>query len=911
MNITFNIHYKTHFGQTILISGPKTELGNEIPENALKMNLVNADLGHWQLTLSLPESAEKIEYKYLVKYDNYFTVIPEWGENRCIEFKNKGDFSVYDAWRSSSDPRYALFNKAVSETIFGYENRYKPTDTEIKENIRLKFQISVPRVDNKHRVAIVGNITELGAWKTSKALLMSNENHPIWEVELGVNPQNFPIEYKYCIVDAKTKKAVFDEDTAPRIVSLPKNENKNLTIVAVDEHFSYPAQPWKCSGVAIPVFSLRRKNGCGVGEFSDIKLLVDWAKKTGMKVIQLLPVNDTIATHTWIDSYPYSGISVYALHPIYVNLSMIGALKAKVTQKIVEEQSQYLNDLDKIDYEAVMRLKARFFKQIYDEQQQSFLKDKDYITFFESNKEWLKPYAAFSYLRDLFNTADFSRWGKYSIFSPALIDEICNPKAAHFNDIAIHYFIQYHAHKQLLDAAEYARKKGVALKGDIPIGIYRNSVDAWVAPELYNMDAQAGAPPDDFSTIGQNWRFPTYNWEKMQEDNYQWWQQRLQKMADYFDAFRIDHILGFFRIWEIPESQVEGLMGRFNPSLPYNVDEMANRGMWFNYDRLCRPYIRQHFLHDFFGHYTDEVKNNYLEEYAPGCYNLKPQYDTQKKIEKALSLSPDADRNQRAKNEQIKLGLFALVAEVILLEAPNSQGKWFVPRNSMHFTHSYRELDNYSKEKLNELYIDYFYRRNEQFWAANAMKKLPIIKNSTNMLLCGEDLGMVPKCVPDIMNHLGILSLEVQRMPKQQELQFAHPNNYPYMSVATPSSHDTSTIRGWWEEDSTRSQIFFNTILGNWGNSPFFCETWIVKQILEQHLYSPSMLAVFPLQDLLGISDKLRFGNAQAERINQPANPTHYWRYRMHLSIEDLLNEEDFNNEIKGMIESSGRNTVY
>ncbi len=911
MNITFNIHYRTHFGQAIHISGLNAVPTVQVPSDSVRMNLINPEIGHWQLTISMPDITEKLIYKYVVKDDNYSALIPEWGEARQIETTDKGDIFVFDSWRSSSDPRYALFSKAIGETIMNYAKVYAPLDEEIAGKTRIKFQISVPRIDPKHRLAVVGSLPEMGAWKSNKALIMSNINHPTWELELGIDSKVKAIEYKYLIVDSKTKKSIFIEDGDVRILNLPKNGTKSHAIQVFDEHFKYPFQPWKCAGVAIPVFSLRRKNGSGVGEFSDIKLLVDWAQKTGMKIIQLLPVNDTIATHTWADSYPYSGISVYALHPIYVNLSMIGTLKAKVTQKIVDEQSQYLNGLDKIDYEAVMRLKARFFKQIYDEQQGAFMKDPDYISFFESNHEWLKPYAAFSYLRDLFNTADFSRWGKYSTFSPALLDEICNPKAFHFDDIAIHYFIQFHAHKQLFEAAEYARKKGVALKGDIPIGIYRNSVDAWVAPELYNMDAQAGAPPDDFSAIGQNWRFPTYNWERMQEDNFGWWQQRLKKMADYFDAFRIDHILGFFRIWEIPESQVEGLMGRFNPSLPFCEEELANRGMWFNFDRLCRPYIRQHFLHDFFGQYTDEVKAVYLDEYAPGCFNLKPQYDTQKKIEMALNLSPDADRNQRAKNEQIKLGLYGLVAEVIFLEAPNGQGKWFVPRNSLQFTRSYQELDQYSKDKINQLYIDYFYRRNEQFWAANAMKKLPVIKNATNMLLCGEDLGMVPKCVPDIMNHLGLLSLEIQRMPKQQELQFAHPNNYPYMSVATPSSHDTSTIRGWWEEDPTRSQIFFNSILGNWGNSPFYCETWIVRQILEQHLYCPSMLAVFPIQDLLGISDKLRYGNAQAERINQPANPNHYWRYRMHLSIEDLILEEEFNNDIKSMIDASGRNTIY
>ncbi|HON18657.1 MAG TPA: 4-alpha-glucanotransferase [Salinivirgaceae bacterium] len=910
MEITFRVFYKTHFGQIPVVSGNIPQLGNLEPEKATEMVLIDVNSGQWELKIKLPASVKSLEYRYYIKDNNYNTFIQEWGQNRVIELDGKG-MLVADSWRSNSDPRYALFSKAIGQTILHNPSQYTSVDEKSPDGLSIRFSLALTRIKPEHRLGIVGNIPELGNWDTTKARLLGNTKHPTWEGTIRVKSKVNEFEYKYCIIDSQNNKLIHLEAGENRKVKIAGLSEESHSIVINDEHFEFPVQPWKCAGVAIPVFSLRRKNGCGVGEFSDLRLLVDWAKLVGMKIIQILPVNDTVATHTWIDSYPYSGISVYALHPIYVDISKIGKLKSPITQQIIEEQSQYLNSLNKIDYEAVMKLKSRFFKEIYDEQQRAFLKEPDYQKFYNENKEWLQPYAAFSYLRDLFNTPDFTRWGKYSKCTPEIIAELCDPKADHFDDIAIHYYIQYHAHKQLLDAAEYARKNGVAIKGDIPIGIYRNSVDAWVAPQLYHMDCQAGAPPDDFSISGQNWRFPTYNWDEMSKDNYQWWQQRLKKMADYFDAFRIDHILGFFRIWEIPGDQVEGLMGRFNPSLPFSREEIVERGMWFDYERLCKPYIREHFLYDFFREYTLEVREEYLESYAPGCYQLKEQYNTQKKIEAALSLPPDAPREVRVKNETIKLGLFGLISQVIFLEAPNGQGKWFVPRHSMHFTKSYQELDHESKYRLNELYIEYFYRRNEQFWAANAMKKLPTIKNATNMLLCGEDLGMVPKCVPEVMNHLGILSLEIQRMPKQQDIEFTHPNNYPYLSVATPSSHDTSTIRGWWEEDPARSQRFFNNILGNWGNSPFYCETWIVRQIIEQHLHCPSMLTIFPIQDLLGMSDKLRYPDAREERINQPANPTHYWRYRMHIALEDLILETEFNNFLREMIQKSGRASIY
>ncbi|MGE5519208.1 MAG: 4-alpha-glucanotransferase, partial [Candidatus Dadabacteria bacterium] len=192
-------------------------------------------------------------------------------------------------------------------------------------------------------------------------------------------------------------------------------------------------------------------------------------------------------------------------------------------------------------------------------------------------------------------------------------------------------------------------------------------------------------------------------------------------------------------------------------------------------------------------------------------------------------------------------------------------------------------------------------------WEKEAMKKLPALKDATNMLICGEDLGMVPHCVPDVMKRLGILSLEIQRMPKNIHLEFFHPKDAPYLSVITPSTHDMSTIRGWWEEDKNRTQLFFNTVLGEQGEAPESCDPWISRAIVLQHLYSPAMLSIFQLQDILAMSKNLRRENTSEERINNPANPNHYWNYRMHLPLEQLLKEEEFNNEIRDYISNSGR----
>ncbi len=913
MRIEFQIHYKTHPGQQLILTGSHPSLGEGRFERALNLKLINAQSGLWSCHISLDKPCG-FSYRYYVKDDNFHTNLEEWGPERIFtpDGRNNEFILIADRWRSQSDPDFALYSSAFTRAIMKPGPVLQPSRPKAvkKDNtIVIRFKPSVVRIKSGHRVAVAGSAASLGSWSEKKAISLGNPDHPAWFGEAHILISDFPVHYKYLIQDEQGK-ALFWEKSEDRIINLPKGDYPGL-IEINDEKFDYPQYPWKGAGVAIPVFSLRRKDGFGAGEFTDIRLLVDWACRVGIKMIQILPVNDTVARHTWQDSYPYAAISVYALHPIYINLTQIGKLNSEINQQIIDNQGEYLNSLEKIDYEAVMNLKSRFFKLKYDQEKTALFKNPGFLTFFSENEYWLRPYAAFSYLRDLFNTPDFSRWGKFSVPTPELLSILTDDKSAHYDEIAVHYFIQFHAYAQLLDTANYARSSGVVLKGDIPIGICRNSVDSWLSPQLYHMDRQAGAPPDDFSDKGQNWRFPTYNWEEMARDNYAWWQQRLRQLSGYFDAFRIDHILGFFRIWEIPATQVEGLMGYFNPSLPYYRDELQGLGLWMDEQRLCQPYIREHFLYQYFGDLAGFVKDNYLIEYSQGCYNIRSEYDSQSKVEDKLTAEPDASPEVRTRMEKIVRGLNSLIAEVVFLVAPGTDGNAFFPRNALHFTHSYQELDGHTRWVTDQIYLDYFYKRNEEFWRNKAMTKLPVIKKCTEMLLCGEDLGMVPACVPDVMNELGILSLEVQRMPKNPKITFGNPANYPYLSVATPSSHDTSTIRGWWEEDSARSQRFYNEQLGNQGESPFECTTGIVRQIIEQHMYSPSMWAIFPIQDLLGMDERLRKSDPHSERINNPGNPNHYWRYRMHPDLEDLPEQEEFNSLLKDLIGSAGRLEIY
>jgi 4-alpha-glucanotransferase len=580
-------------------------------------------------------------------------------------------------------------------------------------------------------------------------------------------------------------------------------------------------------------------------------------------------------------------------------------------QQEVDKAANHLNAQDHVVYEEVMDIKSKYYKWAFDEQKDAFLKSKDFRIFYVENKHWLEPYAVFSYLRDKHGTPDFTRWGNYAVYDADKMSKLVDPGHKEFEHVAIHFFIQYHLDKQLTEATNYGREQGVVLKGDIPIGIYRNSVDAWMYPHLFNMESQAGAPPDDFSISGQNWGFPTYNWDEMSKDGFQWWKARLQKMSDYFDVFRIDHILGFFRIWEIPSHGVEGTMGYFNPSLPFSTQEVYNWGIHFDIERLCRPYIREHMLPIIFAEHDGLVRQEYLAEYAPGHYRLKAAWDTQLKVKEHFAKLINSDPEKTGYYEFIRRGLYQLIGEVLFFEAPFTNGEGWNPRVGMQNTFSFRELDDHTRNNIDKLYIHYFYKRHNDFWRDKAMEKLPALKSATDMLICGEDLGMVPDSVPGVMKELSILSLAVQRMPNDSSMEFWHPGDTLYLSVCSTSSHDTSTLRGWWEEDRAKTQRFYNNILGDWGDAPAFCEPWVATQVINQHLYSPSMWSIFPIQDLLAMDGKLRRENPDDERINVPANPQHYWKYRMHLTLEQLLKEDGFNGFIRQLNDQSGRNAPF
>ncbi len=897
MKFQFYLRFHTTFGQIILISGNIEELGYEDLSNALPMEYLNEET--WSATLDLKKKKlqKHINYKYILQNKDG-ELLAEWGNDRWIEIKKKGleEIQLVDTWNHAGEYQNTFFTAPFNRVLLNHsKSKYKSGGDKECSHV---FKLKAPLLEKNEVLCIAGNGKRLGEWETEKPILLKKEKSGKadskyqdgwWSVQLDLTDAGFPLAYKYGVYNVKEKVFSRFEDGNNRL--LYSDAGKKKLTIQHDGFANLPNDTWKGAGVAIPVFSLRSRNSFGVGEFADIKLLVDWARNAGLKLIQLLPINDTMANFTWTDSYPYSAISAFALHPIYINLTTVaGKEYAEQLDSLTEKQLE-LNALAELDYEEVMKIKYAVLKELHDVMGADDLQSEGFKDFFKENKHWLEPFAAYCYLRDTYGTPDFRNWETNAIYQKQEVEMI-----------EFYYFIQYHLHLQLKDAADYAHKKGVVLKGDIPIGISRNSCDAWVSPEQYNMGWQAGAPPDDFTAIGQNWGFPTYNWKKMQENGFAWWKQRFSQMNNYFDAFRIDHILGFFRIWSIPANAVQGIMGRFVPCLPVHINEFGENGIWFDYQRYCRPFITDEVLAEIFPEEEELIKKNFLSENEAGGYDLLPEFEDQLQVEEYFSELETNDEN-----EKIRSGLFELISNVILFEQEGSEGQEFHFRISMEKTHSFANLIPFVQQKLKDLYINYFYRRQDEFWYKEAMHRLPPLKSATNMLVCGEDLGMVPDCVPHVMRQLGILSIEIQRMPKDPQKEFFIPDDAPYLSVITPSTHDMSTIRGWWEEDPEKTQLFYNQVLEQWGDAPQYCESWINRAIVLQHLYSPAMWSIFQLQDILGMSETLRRENWQEERINNPANSKHYWQYRMHIPLEDLIMEKDFNEELKGYVVNSGR----
>lgn len=890
MTVQFNIEYKAMFGEQIVVNIQREE-------GELKLPLETTDGERWACDWCVESPEKSYTYYYSVEREGR-AVKTEWlmiKHQLEVNAKKTAVYTLYDHWKAMPEDAF-LYSSAFTDCI----NHQAPQKMKPESGSKIvRLIVRAPQLRDGERLGVLGADKALGAWDVQKILPMTQHTYNEWVADIdATHLEGSHLEFKF-VAFRNAKNELLWETSMNRTVDLPEMKAGELVSYELDQAF-FVLYNRKLAGTQVPVFSLRTRKSAGIGDFGDLKTMIDFVASTGQKVLQLLPINDTTITHTWTDSYPYSCISVFAIHPQYVDLHALPELKDAKARAEAEKTRAELNALDKIDYEKVNDFKINYLRQIFNQEGEKIMKTAEYKAFFQDTELWLVPYAQYSYLRDKNGTADFNQWPDYRVWDEAERKALADPKTAAYKNVAFFYFVQFVLDRQMQEAHEHAKAKGVILKGDIPIGVNRNGCDVWMEPKYFNLNGQAGAPPDDFSANGQNWGFPTYNWFEMLKDGCQWWNRRFKNMARYFDAYRIDHVLGFFRIWEIPVHSVHGLLGQFAPALAMSREEIESYGLHFQEDRFTRPFITDWVLDRMFHERAGEVKEKYLDRLDDERYQMKPEVDTQRKVEALFADVTDE------KELWLRDGLYALISDVLFVRDHTNPGV-FHPRISAQLDFIYESLYDNDKAAFNRLYNDYFYRRNNQFWYQEAMKKLPKLVQATRMLVCAEDLGMVPDCVPWVMDELKILSLELQSMPKDPSVKFGHLSRNPYRSVCTISSHDMPTLRMWWDENVQRTQEYYNTMLYRQGPAPHPLPGWLASDIISRHLTSPSMLCILSIQDWLATDEALRLPDADAERINIPANPKHYWRYRMHLNIEDLAADKRFVQNITEMISQSGR----
>jgi 4-alpha-glucanotransferase len=868
MKLRFSIHYRTEWGQQIVVrliykSQDGSARNTELP-------LTTQDGDHWEGETAVVESRRNpiasYTYYYIVADAEGKELRREWSlVARSYDFDASKTFIFRDQWRDMP------LNSHLYTSAYSVANRQGGREQPVGDAVQklplfrktVLFRVSAPQLQKGQSLAVVGSHPALGSWNPTRYMPMTPVGKNDWMMSLNIDWIGMPLEYKYVVVDEETHDLLVWEEGDNRLVTEELADGEVLVLYG--EALRLAEKTWRAAGVSIPVFSLRSEHSYGVGDFGDLKRFVDWAVETGLKVIQLLPVNDTTLSHQWGDSYPYNIVSAFALHPQYMDLEQLGTLKDKRRMTVFRRRQRELNALSYSDYEAVERVKSEYMHQVFEEQGEQMLASKECKAWCEENKEWLDGYAGDS---------DYQK------------------------------FVQFHLHRQLKAAADYARSKGVFLKGDLPIGVNRVGAETAEHPEFFNLDGQTGAPPDNFSMQGQNWGFPTYHWPETHEsqtpDLISWFHKRLQHMEQYFDALRIDHVLGFFRIWEIPQEQLFGTMGHFMPAMPLTAGEIEYYGLPFRKDFLTRPFINDRTIDRLFGIHANYVRDTFLVKKPYGLYNLKEEVDTQRKV--CDFFEGKGDENSL----WIRDGLYRLVANVLFLEDPH-QPEMYHPRIVAYNEPVFEVLSMEERDAYMRLYNNFFYQRHTMFWGATGYQRLSEVFRDTSMLVCAEDLGMLPDCVEPVLSALRILTLEIQQLPKQTGIEFTHLDGNPIRSVATITTHDMAPLRLWWEENPERAQRFYATMLQKQGRAPEHLPAHLAEEIIARHLYSPSMLCILSLQDWLAMDSGLWNKNPREERINVPSDSFNRWQWRMHLTIEQLMEAAKYNNKVKTMVARSKR----
>ena len=671
----------------------------------------------------------------------------------------------------------------------------------------------------------------------------------------------------------------------------------------------------KLTGVAVPLGALYTKENPVIGEYPDLAVFAEFCKKSQIEIIQLLPVNDT-----GTQSSPYSGLSAYALHPIYIRLSDIPEFKAlyEADEKFRKKYDSFISKFGyalRYDYDGISKAKESLILDLYassetykngkaDEKLSKFIKDND----------WVKTYSVYKNLKHNYEQASWKSWHKEDQKKSAEEIAALWNKKAFYKEHLFHAWCQMIAAEQLLEATKKVHELGIKIKGDMPILMNDDSCDAWAFPQFFNQELRAGSPVDNENPTGQNWGFPTYNWKNLKADGYSWWKKRLTLSEKFYDAYRLDHILGFFRIWAIPDTDANAINGHTEPYAALKIDDLYKLG--FDDDRirwLSQPHIptgvieditwNHESAHKILSVFCDKIENEELWRFKKSVKGSQQIYWTN------LSEYCNDDAANRIRQKLVEYW-----SNRTLLEVAKNK---FVPLWIYFKSTSWQTLNDREKDILKKEF-DALDVKNETLWRKQSDEILSELTKSVKMTPCGEDLGVDIKCVPEIMQKNGILGLRVIRWSRkwaengQPYIPFA---DYNPLSVATTSVHDSSTIRQWWneEKDSAKAFVYENAeafgLKKDWAEAEKYSQTdftpELAQKILAACTKANSMWLIVPIQDFLYMEKRYWLDNAADERINIPGSVTQFnWTYRLPLDIAELTNDDNLTEKIKALSET-------
>jgi 4-alpha-glucanotransferase len=651
-------------------------------------------------------------------------------------------------------------------------------------------------------------------------------------------------------------------------------------------------------GVAVPLGALRGKKSIGAGEFPDLVEFAGLCATMGVGLIQLLPVNDT-----GYESSPYSALTAFALHPLYLRIGDLPELNspAKDAAGFIEKLKTLKQNFDgraRFPFGEIIRAKMSILREIYAANKPEIVKKARpgaSLAVWIEEHPWVREYAVFRRLKEANGEKSWKEWSDRRTPAARDIEALWNNET--FREEHLFWvWIQEALDRQFSEAAGVIAGMGLLLEGDLPILMNEDSCDVWAHPEYFHRDLSAGAPPDMYSPAGQNWGFPIYDWEAQARDDYAWWRRRLKTAEKYYQAYRIDHVLGFFRIWAAQREDLSSALGRFVPYVPVKRTDLADLG--FDEGRIrwmSRPHIPTGEVWNALRDIRDEWGNQNSDAIAPEAERIftqaldrigseelwlfKESIRGEKDIE-ALGLHPAA-RNY----------LFQAWHNRLLLEyEPESYTPVWYFRNSR----AYASLSDAERRTLEEL-LEKGRAGSELIWEKEGEKLLSALTASSSMLPCAEDLGAVPDCVPRVLARTGIFGLRVVRWFREWDKEgqpYIPLKEYPELSVCAPAVHDSSTLREWWEREADQEQ--FSGFIG-YPSLPRVYNPGTAKIILHRIAAAASRFRVFQIQDLLHLSPRWYAEDPASERINVPGTTGDFnWTYRLPAPIEELAKDKDF-----------------